>query len=110
MKALKELWSRYERLFENNPVLNEIFMRGFCYSEVSRRDILVMGINPSFRQQENETVKNCKCLSFKYDNVKSNDRYFRQIRNFVGNLDNKTDYLDVFNYRETVQKKVNTFF
>lgn len=74
MKALKELWSRYERLFENNPVLNEIFMRGFCYSEVSRRDILVMGINPSFRQQENETVKNCKCLSFKYDNVKSNDR------------------------------------
>ena len=109
MKALKELWSRYERLFENNPVLNEIFMRGFCYSEVSRRDILVMGINPSFRQQENETVKNCKCLSFKYDNVKSNDRYFRQIRNFVGNLDNKTDYLDVFNYRETVQKKVFTF-
>ncbi len=109
MKMLEELWRRYEKRFEHNPALNEILKRGFCYSEVSRREVLVMGINPSFRQQESEEVKNRKCLSFQYDHVKITDRYFRQIQNFVGSLDDKTDYLDVFNYRETAQKKLFTF-
>lgn len=108
-KYLLELWRRYEKRFEHNPALNEILKRGFCYSEVSRREVLVMGINPSFRRQESGEVKNRKCLSFQYDHVKLNDRYFRQIRNFVGSLDDRTDYLDVFNYRETAQKKLFAF-
>lgn len=109
MKALEELWAKYENRFKNKPVLHEIFMRGYCYSEVSRRDVLVMGINPSFRQQECDAVKQCKSLRFKYDEVKLKDRYYRQIRNFVGRLDEQTEYMDVFNYRETTQKRLFAF-
>lgn len=108
MEALAQLWEKYSGRFQDAG-LNEIIARGYCFSEVSRKKVLVVGINPSFRQNESEGVQNMKCLSFRYDETKTKDSYFKQIRHFMGKLDEETTYMDLFNYRETVQKRLFTF-
>lgn len=108
MEELSMLWEKYSGKFAN-ACLNEILERGYCFSEVARKDVLVVGINPSFRQSETDEVKNAKVIPFSYDERKYKDSYYRQIRHFVGVLDDKTAYMDLFNYRETAQKKLFSF-
>ncbi len=102
-KKLLEIWNK--NYINELPVI--IKERGFNYSiNDEQKDILITGINPSFRKgDENGNT----CFDFK-SIVKDNkyDTYWTSLKNLVSNgttnLLNDTACLDIFYFRERDQK------
>jgi len=108
-EKLEKLWKEYENSFSED--LEKIINRGFCYSNIQNQsDILVTGINPSYRVQD--TGNQEFCVFFDYQTKRhEKDRYFKSIDNLFVNEDKeKVTYIDIFNIKETVQKNTSLFY
>ena len=101
-KKLSEIWHKYQ--FSELP--KTILERGYNYSiNENSRDILVTGINPSYRR--GEINGNC-CYDFNLILQNSKyDTYWTSLKKMLFdeniNLLNRTAYLDIFYYREKKQ-------
>lgn len=104
--VLKKIWA--ENYILELP--DFIHKRGYCYSKNnSQKDILITGINPSFR----EGSENFDSFGFDIqDEFKNNkyDNYWGPLKKMVYDeiqkidLRPKTSYLDIFYFREKNQK------
>lgn len=104
--VLKKIWAE-NYIFELPDFIHK---RGYCYSKNnSQKDLLITGINPSFR----EGSENFGSFGFDIqDEFKNNkyDNYWGPIKKMVYDeiqeidLRPKTSYLDVFYFREKNQK------
>lgn len=105
-KRLIEIWDK--KYIQTLPRF--IVERGFCYSiNECQKDILITGINPSFRNN----FDNCGSFGFdiqvEFQNIKY-DNYWSPLKKMI--YDNETNidlrvntaYLDIFYFREQVQK------
>ena len=101
-KRLLELWKKYQGQMSSDK-LNEILVRGICYSEVKHRcPILVTGINPSYRR--GDTACNNDISTFSYQEIirSGDDHYFHAINKlFPEDWQTKVEYLDILNVRES---------
>ena len=105
-KRLTEIWN--DEYIETLPKF--IKERGFCYSiNDSQKDILITGINPSFR--DNEEEKSCSFgfdIQLEFQNTK-HDNYWSSLKKMLYdnevNIDLRTNtaYLDIFYFREKDQ-------
>lgn len=103
---LNEIRKKYKGKF-TNPKIIEIFERKFCYSETKQKKVLFVGLNPSYR--ENDNFKNdLDNKSFDVFLCKEDSYYkkFHEINNECGIKDNWT-YTDLCYYRETEQSITN---
>lgn len=104
--VLKKIWAQ-NYIFELPDFIHK---RGYCYSKNnSQKDILITGINPSFR----EGSENFGSFGFDIqDEFKNNkhDNYWGPLKKMVYDesqeidLRPKTSYLDIFYFREKKQK------
>lgn len=110
--ALEHLWEKYHAAFEVDDTtqtheLGRILDRGMVWAEneAGMTDILVTGINPSFR-----TGDAAGSFVFRYRDVQQ-DSYYLEIRKtfFDDRLHAKAGYLDLFAVRETVQNRLSKF-
>jgi len=101
-KKLSDIWRKYQL----SELPKTILERGYNYSiNENCRDILVTGMNPSFRK--GDTEGNC-CYDFNLIMQSSKyDTYWTSLKKMLCdeniNLLNKTAYLDLFYYREKKQ-------
>lgn len=107
-QALEKLWQKYDAEFSRQAKdLAEILNRGMVWAENNCQgtEILVTGINPSFR-----IGCSSESFGFEYQEVQ-HDRYFSDIKKKLlgDNLNNKAGYLDLFAVRETVQNRMSKF-
>jgi hypothetical protein len=102
-KELEKIWETYKNSFESKTELKEILNRGFAYSKSVSGDVLIVGFNPSCRKREDEQ----KFIGFNFCEVKEKDPYFKSLWNIVNVKDENVryGYIDLFNYRGTVQDK-----
>lgn len=106
---LKTLWDK-EYIQELPEFIKN---RGFVFSENnSEKDILITGINPSFREEIDQIAKHPGySLKHALDNCKK-DNYWRPINKMLFNestnldLRNQTAYVDIFYFREMSQQKI----
>lgn len=89
---------------ENN---SEIINRGFVCSQIKKGKVLFVGINPSY-------TSDAKIESYQYDvekAVKEYARHYSKFPNLIENTayQNNWTYIDLFQFRETNQKKVADF-
>ena len=126
-RRIKEIW--------NSPYMSNlpewVKKRGYIYADPVKyadsvkRDILITGINPSFRKGEEEKLANCHGLSIKnFDPEKWKegrlkcgkkgirwDTYWGPMYKMLCiddiNLLNRFDYLDIFHFREQEQSKLS---
>lgn len=106
---LNEIWIRYK-----NDIPLEIFERRFIYSinEV-QKDILITGINPSFRETDDI---NCNFYNFQNEVIPEIrwDNYWGPLKKILHSDDYSLDYtsicayLDIFYFREMNQKILST--
>ena len=97
----------------------EIKERGFAFADpIKKADLLITGINPSWRDKPNEPRANChgpaidnlKPEIWKIRNGKMWDTYWGPIRKMLIdetkqiNLLDRVDYLDLFHFKEQNQK------
>ncbi len=107
-KELEQIWSDYlKRDLSMN--LKNVIERGYvaCKNE-KQKDILITGINPSFRSGS----KN-KSLFYSFDNELINEKwdpYWSSLKRIIYNKENsnidyreKSAYLDIFSFREQDQ-------
>lgn len=89
---------------EAGAPIAELLQRGFVWSQIEPKDVLFVGLNPSF-------PKDAQCGSFSFDPqqaVRVYPRFFKPFQNLAdacGVGDNWT-YLDLLFIRETSQRKV----
>ena len=110
-EKLKILWKNYENSF--NETLRKIISRGFCYTDIqTQNDILVTGINPSFRINDEGNQEFCVSFDYQRKKQEEKDRYFKSIDNlFVDEEDKKkVTYIDIFNFKHTDQKEIISLF
>lgn len=101
-EKLNEIWTR--DYIESFPT--EITDRKFCYAiNEDQRDILITGINPSFRNNEKNGI-----VKFHFDaiaNDAKHDTYWSSLKRIVCSDDlnylYRTAYLDILYYREKEQ-------
>ena len=110
-KTLKEIWADCDL----NPEVKE---RGYVFADPKKSDLLITGINPSWRSGEakekrNEhgiATDNLKPEVWKQRNNRYWDSYFGPIRKMLLdeekgiNLLDRVDYLDIFHFKEQNQK------
>ncbi len=87
--------------------LQEIIERGFVASKFKEGKALFVGINPSF-------MSDAKTESYLYDIDKAVTDYAKHYKGFVDlvqetKYENDWTYIDLFQFRETDQKKINLF-
>lgn len=100
---LTEIWNK----FQNSELPETIIKRGFNHSiNNGTKDILITGINPSFRKDENEG--NC---CFDFNDILNDSRYDiywtplkKMLKDETINLLGQTSYLDILYFREKEQK------
>lgn len=105
-KELNDIWKKYDGKFTNQNIA-KIFNRRFLYSETKNKKVLFVGLNPSYR--ENDNFKNdLDMKSFDAFLCKEDSYYkkFHEISNECGIKDNWT-YTDLCYYRETEQSTTN---
>ncbi len=92
---------------EEDKFIADTLERGIVFSTVKPKEILVTGINPSFRKGE----ENLKSFSYDYEsNSLGKDFYYSSIAKMLGELNDKATYLDLFCCRETSQSRfIKTF-
>lgn len=99
---LTTIWNKYSSQF-NNANLNEVLNRKFVYTEPQKSDILITGINPSFREGSLKEP-----VSYKLSDAKHS--YFTTIRKIVPNIEGHISYLDLFHFRNTEQAILSKFY
>jgi len=110
-EKLNTLFKKYESTFQNE-YLNEIIERGYVFSDVNvESDILICGINPSYRKLGKNIDQPTKNYSYKFKDTE-NDRYFKKYHHFFSAYkhEHTIDYLDFFYQRHTQQKDFKLFF
>lgn len=110
-QRLTEIWNSdyIRKLSEEQPFLS-IRERGYAFAENSQqRDILVTGINPSFR--ETKQANECSPLQWKIEDIWSSpkhDNYWSLTKSILHDdhidLLPRAGYLDIFYFREQNQK------
>lgn len=105
-KRLTEIWN--SEYIDTLP--NFIKERGFCYSiNNDQKDILITGINPSFRVNTDNNGSFGFDIQTEFQNTK-HDNYWSPLKKMVYdnemNIDLRTNtaYLDIFYFREREQK------
>ena len=106
----REYFNRLENLFNyksKNENVNQILRRGFCYSEFQRKNLLFVGINPSY-------LPDAKPESHHYcikKALQQYPKYFGKFQELVyeTKYENDWTYIDLFNFRETDQNKIKFF-
>lgn len=102
-EKLEEIWVKdYINTFSE-----VITKRKYCYAvNKEKKDILITGINPSFRHKESKNGKD----SFDFNwiaNDSKHDNYWSSLKRIVRNDNlnflNRTGYLDIFFFREKDQ-------
>lgn len=100
-KKLEEIWN--EDYMSSLPSL--VKEQGYIYADNVQKDILITGINPSFRDADKNGVFHGPIETRWYEEVY--DNYWGPIKKILndGNTDlrDKTDYLDIFYFREQDQ-------
>ncbi len=98
---LKEIWS--EDYISSLPAI--IKERGYAFADNVQRDILIIGFNPSFREEDPTNV-----VHGPIENIWNNekyDNYWSPIKKMLHNgeidLRNRADYLDIFYFKEQEQ-------
>ena len=121
-QRIKEIW--HNPYMSNLP--NWVAERGYIYADpVRQKDILITGINPSFRKGDDEQLVNCHGPSinnfnpekWREDRLKQGkkgirwDTYWGPMYKMLCdnniNLLDKFDYLDIFHFREQDQSKLS---
>lgn len=101
-KKLADIWNS-DYLNSLPPFIKE---RGYAYADNVKKDILITGFNPSFREGEQVGVIHGPICNI-WNNPKY-DNYWGPVRKILseGDLDLKdnADYLDIFYFREMDQK------
>ena len=91
--------------------LNTILEQGICYSKIEKAHrILVMGMNPSFRQ--GDPARKSFVCEYEYQGIVEGgeDRYFLAFdKLFPDAYKQEVAYMDLLNFRETDQQKVWEF-
>jgi hypothetical protein len=104
-KRLEEIWNE-EYITTLPSIVKE---RGYIYADNVQSDILITGINPSFREADKEGVFHGPIKNRWFDD--KHDNYWSPIKNILHNenldLRNETDYLDIFYFREQDQRFLN---
>lgn len=110
-EKLMEIWNECNL----NPEVKE---RGFVFADPQKTDLLITGINPSWRNGPCEQKVNCHGIAtenlkpeiWKQRNGKRWDTYWGPIRKMLVdeekgiNLIGRVDYLDIFHFKEQNQK------
>lgn len=86
---------------------SDIIDRGFVCSQIKKEKILFVGINPSY-------TANSKTENFQYNidqAVIDYPRHYSKFHNLIKDTEYKNNwsYIDLFQFRETDQKKINGF-
>jgi hypothetical protein len=102
-KRLTEIWA--SDYINTLPAL--VKDRGFCYSaNTAQKEILITGINPSFRKNETEGNKGFDGCQMFF--IETYDNYVAPMQKMLsdGNIDlrQQAAYLDLFYFREEDQK------
>lgn len=91
--------------------LNTILEQGICYSKIEKAHrILVMGMNPSFRQ--GDPARESFVCEYEYQGIVEGgeDRYFLAFdKLFPETYKQEVAYMDLLNFRETDQQKIWEF-
>ena len=93
-KRLAEIWN--EEYIASLP--NEIISRGYTYADNVQSEILVTGINPSFRNNEDSGIIHGPIKEIWYG--QQYDNYWSPVKKMLFDEDidlrDKSDYLDIF--------------
>lgn len=105
-KSLDTLWQDYlHNLPEEEDRVRDVLKRGYGCIRNEKKDILITGINPSFRGDAT-SGNNFWELKQLLDKD-SKDKYWSTVRKMLLgeriDLRDRADYLDIFYYRETDQ-------
>ena len=104
-QRIKEIWG--SPFMESLP--EWVNKRGYIYAEPKKADVLIAGINPSFREGEKEDLSDRERhgSAMVHFVTKKYDTYWGPLSKMIDeNLRNNFDYLDIFHYREREQKKL----
>lgn len=94
-EQLKEL----QKKFNNNATVLNYLNRGLCQCYNNPQNgVLVLGINPSF-----DKTRYKEAVPYTFEDAKH--PYFNKLRILLGDLADKTGYLDMFPIKESVQNK-----
>lgn len=101
---LAEIWKKdYINAF---PFIKD---RGYAFADNVKKDILITGFNPSFRDGDTAGVVHGPISEIWYD--EKYDNYWGPIRKIINDdgidLRNNADYLDIFYFREKDQQFLN---
>jgi hypothetical protein len=111
---IKEIWNK------DYSLPKWVKDRGYVYADPIKADVLITGINPSFREST-EDIKNANTHGpakynldievWKKRNNRKWDNYWGPLRKMLVdesvNLTDKFDYLDLFHFREKDQNKLH---
>ena len=112
---IEQLNAKISQIFEEaklnikDPNLKSIIDRNFVSSIIDMKaDVLICGINPSFRA--NET--NLNFYSFDFNHLENDTKYFKKFHDLVKVYKNKFafTYTDMFYQRHTEQKEILSFY
>ena len=115
---INEIEEYLQKTWKECQLKQEVKERGFAFADPIKADLLITGINPSWRDKPNEpkvnyhgpAIDNLKPEVWKNRNGKKWDTYFGPIRNMLVdeankiNLLDRVDYLDLFHFKEQNQK------
>lgn len=114
--TISEIDARLQKIWKEYNLEPEVKERGFVFAEPKRAELLITGINPSWRgneQKENihgPATVNLNPETWKERKGKTWDTYWGPIRNMLVDeakqidLINRMDYLDIFHFKEQNQK------
>jgi len=108
-QELSKIWAKDSMKFSDNTITN-VLKRGFVNANnLYQKDILITGINPSFRQND---CLNSFLFNFQDELMKDQwDTYWSPIKKFLYDKSNHTGfdyrkdaaYIDIFSFREKDQ-------
>lgn len=105
--SLEKIWNNFKGKFENSPEIKTIFEYRYVHSfiDTSKR-ILFTGINPSYNHEKHNPMP--------YDvhkAVEDYPRYYKKFQNIADycGMENNWTYLDLFYFRATNQKTLDSF-
>lgn len=101
-RKLTIIWDKFSNKFENED-LNKVLDRKFVYTLPEKSDILITGINPSFREGSSEVP-----ISYKLSDAKHS--YFTTLRKIAPVHNGHTSYLDLFHFKNTEQAILSKFY
>jgi len=116
--TIYEIETYLQKTWDESLLTSEIKERGFAFADPVKADLLITGINPSWRNKLDEpkvnihgpAIENLKPEVWKARNGKAWDTYFGPIRKMLVdetrqiNLLDRVDYLDLFHFKEQNQR------